>query len=334
MATLEIRRIDPRDEQVLRAWWEVGRAASVERPFDAWPLWEVARDNMRAPRHDGRVVHTVAQREGRVVGAAQLWLFDLDNTHLAEVEVWVHPEHRRRGVGRALLDEVEAAALREGRTTVMSSAYAPIGLESPGSRFAAAAGYEVGSFEETKLVDLTTAPAGWGVLDEEVAAALGGYRLEVAVDRVPDERLDDFCRLLSAFLGEVPTGDLDLRRAEWTPQRIRDGETRAISTGRVSVYGLAVAPDGHLCGFSDVRIHRADPRHASVGGTLVLPGHRGHRLGLGMKLLTHRTVHDLFPECAYVETGNAGVNAAMNAVNEQLGYRVVERCLDVQKRLG
>ena len=37
--------------------------------------------------------------------------------------------------------------------------------------------------------------------------------------------------------------------------------------------------------------------------------------------------------CAYVETGNAGVNAAMNSVNERLGYRVVERCLDVQKRL-
>ena len=34
-----------------------------------------------------------------------------------------------------------------------------------------------------------------------------------------------------------------------------------------------------------------------------------------------------------VETTNAGDNAAMNAVNEQLGYRVVERALDVQKRL-
>ena len=53
-----------------------------------------------------------------------------------------------------------------------------------------------------------------------------------------------------------------------------------------------------------------------------------------MKLGTHRLVAELFPDCAHVETGNAGVNAAMNAVNEQLGYRVVERCLDVQKRLA
>ena len=47
----------------------------------------------------------------------------------------------------------------------------------------------------------------------------------------------------------------------------------------------------------------------------------------------HRRMLELFPECAYVETGNAGVNAAMNAVNERLGYRVVERCFDVQRRL-
>jgi hypothetical protein len=44
-------------------------------------------------------------------------------------------------------------------------------------------------------------------------------------------------------------------------------------------------------------------------------------------------VAELFPECGYVETGNAGVNAPMNAVNERMGYRVVERCLDVQRQL-
>jgi hypothetical protein len=66
----------------------------------------------------------------------------------------------------------------------------------------------------------------------------------------------------------------------------------------------------------------------------VLPEHRGHRLGLAMKLATHRRILHVYPECAYVETGNAGVNAAMKSVNDQLGYRVVERCLDVQKTLA
>ncbi|MFC4786969.1 GNAT family N-acetyltransferase [Nocardioides sp. MAHUQ-72] len=334
MTGTEIVEIDARDETRLRDWWEVAHAAEGDRPFDAWPTWDVTRRKLPVPRTDGRLVLTLARDgEGRVVGAGRLLFYRYDNTHLAEVTVWVPPAHRRRGIGRALLEAAEARARREGRTTLMASAYAPVGEDSPGSLFAAGTGFEVGSYEETKLVDLATAPATWDALDREVEAALGDYRLEVAVERLPEERIEDFCRLLSAFLGEVPTGDLDLRRTEWTPQRVRDGETRAIGTGRVLVYGLAVAPDGHLCGFSDVRVHRADPRHASVGGTLVLPGHRGHRLGLGMKLLTHRQVHAMFPECTHVETGNAGVNAAMNAVNERLGYRVVERCLDVQKLL-
>lgn len=331
---LLLRVVEPDDEGLLHAWWQVAGAAEAQRPFEAWPTWEVTRTMVPVPRADGRLVLTVAEDPvAGVVGAGRLWLFALDNTHLAEVSVWVHPDHRRRGIGRALLADAERTARRDGRTTMIASAFAPVGEESPGSSFATATGFAVASHEETKVVDLAEAPRGWGTLDTEVAAALGDYRVEVAVDRVPEEHLAGFCALLSAFLGEVPTGDLDLRRTRWTPERVRDGEDRALRAGRAAVYAFALTPDGEPCGFTDLKVHRADPRHASVGGTLVLPGHRGHRLGLAMKLASHRALLDLFPECGYVETGNAGVNAAMNAVNERMGYRVVERCLDVQKLL-
>lgn len=333
MTTYEIRVVDPTDEAALRAWWEVGRDATAERPVDAWPVWKISRSALPMARTDGRLVLLAAHEGGAVVGTGMLFLFRLDNTHLGEVDVYVAPPNRRRGIGRALLAELEAHARRDGRTTMVSSAFAPVGAESPGSLFAAATGYPVASHEETKVVDLVTAPAGWGALDDEVAAALGDYRVVVFEERVPEAYVDDFLSLLDMFLGEVPTGDLDLRQTTWTRERLREGEDRAVAVGRLMVISVAVAPDGHLCGFSDVRVNRADPRHASVGGTMVVPGHRGHRLGLAMKLATHRRVLEIFPGCAYVETGNAGVNAAMNAVNQQLGYRVVERCLDVQKVL-
>ena len=333
MTVIELRAFEATDEATLRAWWEVGRAASVERPFDAWPGWEAVRTKLATPRSDGRAVLTAAGLGGRVVGASSLWFFDLDNTHLVQVETWVHPDARRRGVGAALLGAAEDRARAERRSPVVATAYAPVGGESPGSRFAAARGYAVASREETKLVDLRRAPAGWTRLDAEVAAALGDHRVVVAEGAVPEEHLDDFCVLLSAFLGEVPTGDLDLTEARWTRERVRETEDRFRRERVLNVYGLAVAPDGHLCGFSDLRVRRDDPRRAEVGGTLVMPGHRGHRLGLAMKLATHRRLVERFPGCEWVETGNAGVNAAMNAVNEQLGYRVVEQALDLQKRL-
>ena len=333
MDELQIGVVDPRDEAALRSWWEVGRDASAERPLEAWPVWEVSRRLLPVPRTDGRMVLLEAVQGGRVVGSARLWFFRHDNTHLVEAGIWVVPQARRRGIGRALLAEVEARTRADGRISVIGSAFAPVGAQSPGSCFAEALGYPVGSHEETKVVDLKTAVGGWGALEDEVAAALGDYRVEVFEERLPEAYVGGFCALLSAFLGEVPVGDLDLREAAWTPSRLRENEERAVATGRCLVIAVAVAPDGGLVGFSDAQVHRADPRHAAVGGTMVLPGHRGHRLGLAMKLLTHRRVAELFPECGYVETGNAGVNAPMNTVNQRMGYRVVERCLDVQKQL-
>ena len=37
------------------------------------------------------------------------------------------------------------------------------------------------------------------------------------------------------------------------------------------------------------------------------------------------------PECERVSTSNADVNSHMNAVNERMGYRLVEDVIEVQK---
>jgi len=66
----------------------------------------------------------------------------------------------------------------------------------------------------------------------------------------------------------------------------------------------------------------------------VLPAHRGCRLGLALKLATHRRLLDLRRDgevaCTHVETENATVNRAMNDVNDRLGYRRVETALELQ----
>lgn len=334
MSTLEIREIDPSDEALLRAWWQVGHAASAERPFEAWPAWEVSRLSLPARRTDVTRTLLGAFADGTPIGAGLLMLTMLDNTHLAQLEVYVAPGHRRRGIGAAVLAAAEDQARAVGRTVAVGSVFAPVDLESPGLHFATRNGYAPGSDGETKLLDLASAVAAWEVLDAEVAAALGDYELRVFEDRIPEEYVDDFCALLSVFVGSLPAGDLDVGDTAWTPERLRAGEARHAASGCRRLIAVAVAPDGHLCGFTDLAVYPADPRHALVGGTLVLPEHRGQRLGLGMKLLTHRRLVETLPACAFVETDNTGVNAPMNAVNEKLGYRVVERCLGLQKRLA
>lgn len=334
MDDLRIDEIDPADEAALRAWWEVGAAAAVDRPYDAWPSWRASRANLGRPRSDVARSLLVARSAGAVVGTGLLIRFLEDNRHLAEVDVQVHPDHRRRGHGRALLAALEQRAAADRRTTLVGTAYAPPAGASPSSAFAAGCGYDVASLEESKLLDLTAAPATWSALDADVAAHLGAHRVELFEGRVPERWVADFADLLSAFMAMVPRGDLDVEASRWTPERLHETEERIAAMGRTWVVAVALAPDRRLGGFHELSVETDDPRAAEVGGTLVLPEHRGHRLGLAMKLGTHRRLLELFPGCRSVVTTNAGVNAPMNAVNEVLGYRAVERCLDVQRRVG
>ena len=67
------------------------------------------------------VILLVAEEDGRIVGTAQLHLEPRANgCHRAEVaKLMVHPSARGRGLGRALMREVEAVAGRESRTLLV-----------------------------------------------------------------------------------------------------------------------------------------------------------------------------------------------------------------------
>ena len=166
-----------------------------------------------------------------------------------------------------------------------------------GQQFGATVGYSVANEEQEKNLDLTTAPASWPRLDEEVARHLGDYRIETVDTVVPDHLIGGLAELLSSFYSHVPLGDTDLHDSEWTPERMRAHEERLLAIGRSIIYGVAVAPDGSVAGMSDIRVSRADPEVAEVGLTIVAPEHRGHRLGLAVKLAGHRRVLADFPDC-------------------------------------
>jgi RimJ/RimL family protein N-acetyltransferase len=69
-------------------------------------------------------------------------------------------------------------------------------------------------------------------------------------------------------------------------------------------------------------------------GTLVRPDHRGHRLGLAVKVANVRLLQETQPQLATVVTFNADVNAPMVAVNDRLGFVPVQWLGELQKKLG
>ncbi|MFI6758599.1 GNAT family N-acetyltransferase [Micromonospora sp. NPDC050417] len=125
---------------VLRSCVEGGASVGFLTPFtpaEAHRYWQDVRDLLGA---GGRVL-LVARRDGRVVGTAQLVLATPANgAHRAEVcKVLVHPDARRGGVGRALMDAIDTEARRHGRSLLLLDTV----RGSAGERLYRAVGYQV-----------------------------------------------------------------------------------------------------------------------------------------------------------------------------------------------
>ena len=329
---VDIEQINPRNEAALRAWWEVGHAATAERPGKPWPLWEQSRLALPADNPE-RGITLVGAIDGReMVGAGLLTRTLKENLHTAMAFAYVRPDRTREGIGRRLVEELEIVAAGDGRTTVQSEAYLPPGGSGTAEHFARAMGYAVASRESIKELALADFVERRDALAAE-APVPDGYRI-ITFDTVcPEEHVASFGRLLGMLMSEVPLGDLDLDASEWDAERIRAAEQRQVDTGRHVQTAMAIAPDGSVAGVSDVRVDDSDPVHGQVGITIVDPAHRGRRLGLALKLATHDLAVATNPDLVSVDTSNAEVNTWMNAVNEALGYRTIETLLELQKKL-
>jgi len=331
VSEIDIREIDRTDEAQLYAWWSTGHDAMSHRPVDLWPDWEISRRSLPEVDPDARVALLGAYAGGAMVGSALTYEPLKDNTHLGAVDVYVPPGHRRRGVGSALLDRAEQIIVADSRTTLLADVRVPLDQDSADSRWAEARGYAVANVDAVKVADLAATAGLLPGLEARAAERRGDYRLVWWTDPAPEVHLASLAAAMSRFVEEIPRGDLDLRPQAWTPERLRGREARRAAQHRDQLTVVALAPSGEVAGFTELIFAPHAPRLVDIGSTLVLPDHRGHRLGLAIKVLLHQQIRALYPAAELIATGNATTNRWMNDVNDQLGYRPVDRNLELQK---
>jgi len=114
--------------------------------------------------------------------------------------------------------------------------------------------------------------------------AARGYRLVQWAGPTPAEHLDDLAVLIGRMSTDAPMGDLAMEPQRWDADRVRERDVVAVRNGVRSVVTAAQAPDGHLVAFTQASACVVQDGFASQGDTLVAPAHRGHRLGLWVKL--------------------------------------------------
>lgn len=333
---MQVREIDIHDDDLVRRWWDVGRIGDeYGRSHSVYWSLAAATGSLRSPGSADH--HPLACWDGdEIVGMSEVVLPVLDNRHVAYVDTIVLPGRRREGIGTALLEAALAVAHEAGRTTFIIEVFLPYGRSgeetSPGSHFLTRHGFSAASKEVHRVLELPADPQVLEVLERDAIGHASGYQIVGFDDRVPDEYMDGYCALQIAFNDEAPTGDLDIEAEYWDEDRVRKSEERLERQGRQQRRTIALDPSGRVVALTEMFASHHQPESGFQGGTLVLPGHRGRRLGMATKLANLRRYAADFPGVRQVHSWNAEINGPMVAINEAIGFRPVEYLVEMQRR--
>ncbi len=316
------------DETGARAWHAIDEVAV---PFDhpglvADPLQEVvARLPDDLPSQKVALYLALAEEEVVAVGLTELPM--VDNLHFASIGVVVPPRLRRRGYGRQMFEYLREKCRAADRSVLASQVGAPLGGTSAGESFARALGARCVLEELRGELKLTTIDRNvLDGLEGQARAHSTGYEVVQWIDHAPDDVVEDAARLAGRLVTDAPMGELSLEAEHWDAARMRESERETIDRGRIrAATGARHIGSGRLVASTEIAVPRSQPQIGYQWGTLVDPEHRGHRLGLLIKIANLRLLEHELAGVEAVETWTATVNTHMVAINKAIGFRSVER---------
>ena len=275
-----------------------------------------------------------------LIGSIQFQLPTADNQHLVEdCFCEVRADVRRAGVGTALWREVVRIADEHERTTILAwsehnlaaadpdaerivppthEGWLPL---DPGSSFARSLGLSLAQVERQSRLELPVPAARLAELRAEAEAlALPTYRVVTWVGPTPAEHRDRIAVMNRTLSTDAPTGEVDWQPENWDADRVLQMDEQIHRSGH-SVTTLAIAPDGSAAGYTTIQVHDSHPHRPEQWTTVVAGEHRGHRLGLLLKVVNLQLLAEDQPDARHVDTWNAGENDHMLAINTRLGFR-------------
>ena len=390
-----IRPLDAANDADVRGSLRV-QVDSTTRDLPDFPPPTLAdfRSRLDHPWPGNKDRNLVAERDGEIIATLTVSMPTLDNLHLAELDITVHPDHRRRGVGRALYAHGVAVAREEGRRTVMGNYVTQLpdgpARDAGFAAFAEAMGAKPALPEVRRRLDVGLADrTAWDRLYEEALPQAKGYSPVRWTDGAPDEYVEDVAMLDGRLLLDAPMGDLDIEAEKVDVARVRANEATQRNRGRRSYHagmrddatnrlvalearividvpmgdlnwepekvdatrvraneevmrkrgrrnysaGMRHDATGHLVAWTAISFDAGATEQAWQQITIVDPGHRGHRLGLVVKIDNMRHTLEHEPALAVIDTWNAAENSFMISINETLGFRAVDGWVEWQQAI-
>lgn len=284
-----------------------------------------------------------------VLGIARVFLPLKEDLETAIMWLWVHPQARGRGVGRALAEVIEREIRESGRTTVQvwrtagivsqdapgaiipPTGFGAVDGEAPEVRWLTRRGF---ALEQVERISTLAIPTGegerkaWfdvvGQMREEAGARASGYRLVTWEGPTPPEWRETYAQLQRRMSVDVPSAGLSLGERDITVERIVYDEQQALAGGRQWIVVAAVHEEsGELVAYTELEWPRPGATGVWQMDTFVHGEHRGHRIGMWIKTEMLFRLVVAHPAAERIHTWNADENGYMLTINEALGFEGV-----------
>ena len=332
---LELVRVAPDDAAAVATLTDLYNAA---RPVDdpsappALPSivagelaygWDLAPDETYLYRAEG---------ESEPIGVLSIDMPQRDNRHLVWAAITVRPDRRRQGHGSALLAELLRRTTAAGRSTIWLGTAAD---DEGSQQFVTRHDFRYANPDARRRQVL--AEVDHATVDRLYAEAEGraaDYELQRLLPPYSDELLADLVDVTAA-INDAPMGELTYEDEVFDLQRLRDIEAARVGRGDRAYRVVARhRATGEIGGHTMVSLHPDRPTFGGQGDTAVAKAHRGHRLGLLLKVDMMRWLAEAEPQLEVIETWNQAGNDFMISVNESLGYRLDRIFHQYERNLG
>lgn len=307
------------------------RAAAVDAPHVAEETGEVVRARLvHGWDGEGTDRLLVADDEGgRLLGYAEVELPQEDNRNMVWCYVVVEPQQRRRGVGTALLGAVVDACAEVDRHLLVTGTW----HGTAGMTFLKRHDFEQASLAAQRRLYPHLLPRGGDAeLLEAARAASSGYELLHVVGPLPADMVESMVSTV-ASINDAPLDDLEIEDENYTADRLRRYDAAQQAQQQRLYRIIARAGDGSPAGHTVVAVDTRRPHLGEQHDTTVRVEHRGHRLGLRLKLEMLQWLREAEPQLREIDTWNQESNTHMIAVNDAIGCTVVGREALFQKHV-
>jgi mycothiol synthase len=269
--------------------------------------------------------------DGRPVASGFCWSNAAGDPRVMECDLFVRRDRRREGIGSQLFASICDETADEGRSLLTWSTFDAV---PAGDAFSRRLGGRVARVNRTS--ELRLADVDWPMIEDWAQAGRArerGYQLEM-IDGAFPEHLRADAATFHHIMQTAPRDNLDVADVLIDADHIAELDQALLEAGRMRWTALVRDSTGACVGGTEVIFEPRAPTVVLQQNTGIDPAHRGFGLAKWAKAAMLERIRHERPEAERIRTDNAFSNAAMLAINDILGFKVISTRTEWQSNVN